>query len=155
LSCVPASISRVIVCVRLKLVTSLNRFEFPTEEIKLLYSKRWGIETAFRELKYDIGLTHLHARKEECVLQEIYAHLLMYNFSMRIAMHVGLAKSRGKHDYQINRANAFYVCRRYFWGVVCNIEAEIASQLLPIRPGRADKRKLIPKSFVAFNYRVA
>lgn len=137
------------------IVTSLNRFEFPTEDIKSLYSMRWGIETSFRELKYELGLTHLHARKENCVIQEIYAHMLMYNFSMRIAMHVGLTKSRGKHDYQINFANAFYVCRRFFWGVISNVEAEISSQLLPIRPGRTDKRKLVPKSFVAFIYRVA
>lgn len=60
---------------------------------------RWGIETSYRELKYDLGLTHLHARKEECVIQEIYAHLLMYNFSMQIAMHVSLTKSHGKHNY--------------------------------------------------------
>lgn len=137
------------------IVTSLNRFEFPIEEIKRLYSMRWGIETSFRELKYDVGLTHLHARKEDCVIQEIYAHMLMYNFSMRIAMHVGLTKSCGKYNYKVNFANAFYICRRFFWGVISNVEAEISSQLLPIRPGRTDKRKLLPKTFVSFAYRVA
>lgn len=29
-------------------------------EIKELYHARWGIETAFRELKYGIGLVNLH-----------------------------------------------------------------------------------------------
>lgn len=34
---------------------------------------RWGIETAFRELKYTIGITAFHAKKRELIKQEIYA----------------------------------------------------------------------------------
>ena len=51
------------------------------EEIKELYHKRWGIETSFRELKYAIGLSALHSKKRESIKQEIYARLLLYNFS--------------------------------------------------------------------------
>ena len=36
---------------------------------------RWGIETAFRELKYAIGLTCFHAKNPEYIKQEIYAKL--------------------------------------------------------------------------------
>ena len=62
------------------LVTNLSRDEFPLEEMKDLYHMRWGIETSFRELKYAIGLVNFHARKEEYILQEIYARLTIYNF---------------------------------------------------------------------------
>lgn len=70
------------------IVTSLNRFEFPLEEIKALYHKRWGIETSFRELKYAIGLVNFHAKKESSILQEIFARLILYNFCERITLQV-------------------------------------------------------------------
>lgn len=41
------------------LATSLPR-SFTLAEIKELYHARWGIETAFRELKYGLGLVNLH-----------------------------------------------------------------------------------------------
>ena len=53
--------------------TDLDRNEFSIEEIKTLYGMRWGIETSFRELKYIIGLTNLHSKKDEFVRQEIFA----------------------------------------------------------------------------------
>lgn len=138
------------------IVTSLDEAEFPISEIKKLYQKRWGIETAFRNLKYALGLSRFHSKHEDFVRQEIYAHLLMYNFSMRIAMHVGLTSSKGKYSYQINFTNAMYICKSYFRGkIIEKIEAEICACILPIRPGRYDKRKIAPKSFVPFLYRVA
>ena len=53
------------------IVTSLNRFEFPLNEVKELYHKRWGIETSFRELKYALGLVNLHSKKRQFIEQEI------------------------------------------------------------------------------------
>lgn len=55
------------------IATNLDRDEFSLEEIKNLYTMRWGIETAFRELKYTIGITAFHAKKRELIKQEIYA----------------------------------------------------------------------------------
>ena len=70
------------------IVTSLDRNQFPPEEIKKLYHIRWGIETSFRELKYAIGLSNLHAKKDSAAKQEVLARLIMYNFSQCITMHV-------------------------------------------------------------------
>lgn len=60
--------------------TNLDRDEFPPEELKQLYAKRWGIELSYKDLKYTLGLNNLHARKTNSVKQEIYANLIMYNF---------------------------------------------------------------------------
>ena len=49
---------------------------------------RWGIETSFRNLKHTLGLLHLHAKKVEFVLQEIFAKLTMYNFCELITQSV-------------------------------------------------------------------
>lgn len=67
------------------IITNLNREEFSIEEIKELYRKRWGIETSFRELKYALGLSALHSKKRELIKQEIYARILLYNFSQRLS----------------------------------------------------------------------
>ena len=39
--------------------TLMDRKAFPTEAFKELYNMRWGIETSFRELKYDLGVVNL------------------------------------------------------------------------------------------------
>ena len=44
-------------------ITNLDPEGFAPEELKLLYGMRWGIETAFRELRYTIGLLHFHTKK--------------------------------------------------------------------------------------------
>lgn len=62
------------------IITNLSAEDFPLEEVKRLYSMRWEIETSFRDLKYPLGLLNFHARKTEVVYQEIYAHLMLYNF---------------------------------------------------------------------------
>lgn len=146
------------------IVTSLDRDQFPPEEIKKLYHMRWGIETSFRELKYSIGLSHLHTRKDTAAMQEIYARLIMYNFSQCITMHVvinqkAVRKKRRKWAYQANFTYAMHLCKDYFRNHdpdPPDITTRIASEILPVRPDRQDKRKIIvSKGFVWFLYRVA
>lgn len=53
------------------LYTNLDSETFPIGTIKELYRLRWGIETSFRELKYAIGLSCLHGKKTDFLLQEV------------------------------------------------------------------------------------
>lgn len=77
-------------------VTNLDRNDFPPDVLKQLYGMRWGIETSFRDLKYTIGLLHFHSKKVEYILQEIFARLIMYNFSELITSHVVMEKKDRK-----------------------------------------------------------
>ena len=52
--------------------TNLDSETFPIGTIKELYRLRWGIETSFRELKYTIGLSCLHGKKTDFLLQEVF-----------------------------------------------------------------------------------
>ena len=67
--------------------------------LKIAKHQRWGIETGFRELKYILGLSAFHSKQENSILQEIYARLVMYNFSMLIAQHVKPKEKDLKVDY--------------------------------------------------------
>ena len=48
---------------------------------------RWGEETSFRELKYTIGLINWHSSKYDGILQEINAHMILYNFCELVTSH--------------------------------------------------------------------
>ena len=143
------------------LVTTLmDRKAFPTEVFKELYHLRWGIETSFRELKYDLGVVNFHTKKDEYVVQEILAKVIMYNYTMAIAQSIALPMMKErKLSYAVNRTMAVSICLRFFRkrGNIDskNIEYTIQQYLSPIRPGRQDKRKLTPKQYVPFVYRVA
>ena len=65
-------------------LTNLDKEQYPLEKLKQLYALRWGIETSFRDLKYTIGMLDFHSKKVMCIQQEIYAHLIMYNFAQMI-----------------------------------------------------------------------
>lgn len=51
-------------------ITNLDPFTFPPEELKRLYNMRWGIETSFKKLKYTVGLLHFHAKKVEYIYRK-------------------------------------------------------------------------------------
>ena len=138
-------------------VTNLDKKDFPSELLKQLYAKRWGIETSFRDLKYTIGLLHFHSKKVEHILQEIYARLIMYNFSELITSHVIIEKKNRKHEYKANFSVAAHICREFLLGINTppDIEALIARYITPIRPGRSRPRDMKIKQAISFMYRVA
>ena len=139
------------------IITNLPREEFSANEIKKVYAMRWGIETSFRELKYAIGLSCFHSKKVEYIKQEIYARLILYNYCEIITMHVVIHQKDTKHIYQMNYTIAIHICCYFLRNDISppNVEKLIQKNLLPVRPGRSDPRKVKPKSAVSFLYRVA
>lgn len=138
-------------------VTNLDKAKYPSAELKKLYASRWGIETSFRDLKYTIGLLNFHTKKVMCILQEIYAHMIMYNFAEMITSHVVIEKKQRKHTYKANFSVAAHICRLFYRGKTTspNLEAIIAKNIIPIRPDRHRERNVKAKIFQGFLYRVA
>ena len=142
------------------IVTNLPSEEFSWADIKELYHMRWGIETSFRELKYAIGLTHFHSKKTDYIRQEIWARLILYNFCEAITTRTFLHQSsrKRKHVYQLIFTRVIHICR-FFLSIrkeaPPDVEFLISRELLPVRPGRTDPRKVKPQAAVSFLYRVA
>ena len=138
-------------------ITNLEPSAFPPAQLKLLYARRWGIETSFRQLKYTIGLVHFHAKKVEHIYQEIFAKLTMYNFSELITSSVVIQKRNAKLFYSVNFSAAVHICRNFFLGNVSppELEALLSRLLLPVRPGRSNTRKPVQRPPFSFLYRVA
>ncbi|MBQ7469861.1 MAG: IS4 family transposase [Pseudobutyrivibrio sp.] len=138
-------------------LTNLNKNDYTPEKLKELYNSRWGIETSFRDLKYTIGMLAFHSKKVMCIHQEIYAHLIMYNFAEMITSHVIIEKKQRKYTYKANFSVALHVCRQFFRGKTTspNLETIIERNTIPIRTGRHRERNLTVKVFHGFLYRVA
>lgn len=140
------------------IITNLPKNGFDSTEIRKLYQMRWGIETSFRELKYAIGITQFHAKKTDYIKQEIWTKLLLYNFCEMITTQVVVEqKEHRKHTYQVNYTRAIRICC-YFLRTKkarSDIEDLIGHELLPVRPGRTDPRKVKTRSAISFLYRVA
>lgn len=141
------------------LATSLPRDEITAEEIMELYHSRWGIENAFRELKYNLGLTLLHGKSEFFAEQEIYCAMIMSNFANRIIQNVVVNNAVNNiYEYKVNSKMAVYLCKEFFrdpWADGKELMEQIAKYTEPIRPDRMDERKIKPQSFKGFVYRVS
>ncbi len=139
------------------LVTNLPH-DFTPDDLSQLYHSRWGIETAFKELKYSLGLVNLHGKSDEFVMQEIYAHLIMANFTNRIINEIIIPDDENKiYEYQVNTKMAIMLCREFFRDKTITgkkVMKNIAKYTEPVREGRADERHLKAKGFVGFTYRV-
>lgn len=141
------------------LITNLPDHEFSAEDIKTIYKMRWCIENSFRELKYHIGLIAFHSKKKECVIQEIFASLIMYNFSMLITENLSADDDKqNTYRYKTNYAVAIYACLKFYRSDHANpsvLEELIIRNKCPVRPDRVAERKTRSHSAVCFIYRLS
>lgn len=139
------------------LLTNLDRNLFPAEELKKLYAMRWGVETSFRTLKYNIGLLHFHSWKKNLVMQELFARLALYNIASLIAAEISVEDTECMHTYRINSAKAVLICRKLFLNRIspCLAEKLLSKSVVPVRTNRTFRRKNSRRIAINFIYRVA
>jgi len=137
------------------IITNLPTRKFPLEEIKCLYNMRWGIETSFRDLKYNLGACNFHSKKVEYIKQEIWARLILFNFCAVIISSIVVKNGDTKHVYQLNFAMALKICHHFIrlseHDPPPDVEALIGSFTQPIRYERNFARQhrfQLPTSFL-------
>ncbi len=118
------------------LITNLDQAQFPPAVLKSLYAWRWGMETSFRELKYTVGLVHLHSKKSELILQEIFSAFIIFNFTQAAAWEVDATLGKSKYKRHVNFSDAVYLCCQALRGKSLDASALLVRKLLPRRPGR-------------------
>ncbi len=91
-------------------------------------------------------------KKVEFIHQEIFARMIMYNFTELIVSHVITENKNRKYAYQANFSIAVHICRQYFCENVSPpaVETLIARLILSIRPGRNLPRNLSPRKATNF-----
>ena len=125
------------------LITNLDQAQFPPAALRDLYARRWGIETSFRQLKYTVGMVHLHSKRPELILQEIFSAFIIFNFTQAAAWDVDTAWGRSKYMRRVNFSDAVYLCCLTLRGCFLNPRPFLVRKLLPFRPGRRYPRPII------------
>ena len=121
------------------LVTNLTRDEFDLNELKKMYHMRWDIETAFKVLKYIIGMTSFHSKKRNFIQQEIYAAILLHCLINIITERIEIEQSdKRKHNYKVNLSTAVTNMRLWLRKLIDTVELveRIKKYLAPVRPDR-------------------
>ena len=146
------------------LVTNLSRDEFPLAEMKSLYHMRWGIETAFRQLKYDDCAAFMHSKKKHVAIGEIILSMVFHNICTMVLLLLSEEMQRQSENrvlaYGISYSDLASVLRMFISGrdptiTIRKIVRELLITLQPIRASRAFDRFLTNHPFVPFVYRAA
>jgi len=131
-------------------VTSLldNR-EYPADEIVELYAKRWRIETLFKQVKVNFSADVLRSQTPAGIRKEIAARLVAINIVRTIMLEAAIERNvdhkRLSFVYAVRAVISFSpaFASESVWKLLPIYKAmlsEIASQLVPERPGRNEPR---------------
>ena len=126
------------------LVTNLSHEKFPPEALRTLYQMRWGVETSFLYLKYNIAMNYFHSISRDSISQEIFAKLVLYNFISLIVSCSELLGTNSLYPVQISFSDAVYKCRAYLLSVIPGkkLLELLLRDLTPIRSGRSYERNI-------------
>lgn len=136
------------------IITNLSPKKFPMDKIKEIYHLRWGIETAFRDLKYTVDLRHFKSKKAEYIYQEILARLILFNVCTIAVSKIQIIKKDSKFSYQLSFTASHDLCKLYFRAKVDItpqlIEEWLLRSAIPIEPGRSFPRKIASQHYCGY-----
>lgn len=138
------------------LMTSLkNKKQYPDAVFKQLYSKRWGVELFYDELKNKLKAEHFSGYSKQCILQDFYAALFVSNVQSLIVGELNDELSldtKTKYKYKVNNNLSYGLLKDriitlLFSGTDTDImlnelKALFKKHLVPIRPNRSNPRKI-------------
>jgi hypothetical protein len=151
----------------LLLTNLINERQFSVAAIKELYALRWPVEEAYKSFKHKVCLENFSGKSKKAVLQDFYVKLFIMNLTAVMVgpINQALAKNtvRVKHHHQCNFTEALATMKKAV--VSLFITNKVTTTLHrcierffrftePIRPGRNNKRKKLPKRKHYINYKL-
>jgi IS4 transposase len=64
-----------------------NNFTITTEEVALIYKKRWGIEILFKKMKQNFQLQYFYGENENAIRTQVWCTLIAQIIVDRVAEH--------------------------------------------------------------------
>lgn len=136
------------------LLTNLPQKNFSLEDLKTLYKMRWGVETAYRYLKYASGMVHMHSIKQKFIFQEIFAKLTLYNFCSAVKVCTTVKNSdSSKHKYVIEKTYLVKSCIRFLKDQLQDIIKLVEKRKVPVRGHRSFGRIIRRRHADTLQYR--
>jgi len=132
------------------LVSSLlDAKQYPAEEVKLWYKKRWKMEGLIEEIKITLGADILRSKKESGIYKELYARVMAFNLT-----HWLILKASQKHQKTPERISVTATIRlttvyslkmstasvRQIPKLYEELLEKIAASTVSYRPGRIEPR---------------
>ena len=140
------------------LMTSLlDQERFPEIEFQWLYSKRWGVETAFLRFKHQLEVECFSSGKVFNIEQDFHAAVIFHVIESildKAQNHAMQSKNRGRtlrHEYKVNKAGAYTLLSDHLAGLFLLDKEAFVSHLVAfqqdihlykssVRPGRHKAR---------------
>lgn len=149
------------------LLTNLEKEEFTTEEIKKLYNLRWQIEINYRHLKNDLKIESITSSKEILIKQDIYSQVLVSNMlqafindndeNINQEKYKNKMKTNSNMSVGIFKNTLIYILLEDNTKKRCEMMDKFCSTIekyiIPIKPGRKNKRNNNPKNRYHINQR--
>ncbi len=141
--------------VEILMTSLLDDREYSSKVFKELYSKRWGVETFYDELKNKLKVEHFSGYSNQSILQDFYAALFISNIQTLIESELEedleqQNKCR-KYNYKINtnlsygflknRVLELFLTQDSMEKVVLELKKLFLEHQIPIRPNRSFSRK--------------
>lgn len=128
------------------LATNLfNRTKFPTTDFKDLYAKRWGVETAFDEIKNQLKLGIFSGYKTNVVLQDLWSVFIFYNIRSMFLQEAQLQLDEIKQNCQINRNIAISILQKEWFNLLMSAhQGKYIKQAIALIIRYYEKRRIRP-----------
>jgi len=119
------------------LTTLTDHARYPADKLAALYSRRWEIETNFRDLKETMGMKTLRCRTVDGVLKEMYTCAIAYNLVRMMCLQAGT-----RQGVDARRISFIHALRSLRQMLVLGCAGEPPPRLTvnPHRPGRVEPR---------------
>lgn len=143
------------------LVSNLPKDKFSVNDLGELYWKRWSIETSFRRLKYALSLVYLHSVNRDLIIQEVFAKLIMYNFSSLLHTFATLERSKSekvkklKYEYKVSFDDVIPIARELIKRPIKNdiVKALLLRHLTAIKVTKSSARRVRSQTVKPLNNR--
>ena len=132
--------------------TLLDPIAYPAERIAQLYRRRWDMELCFRDLKTTMGMEELRCRTPAMAHKELLAFLVAHNFMRCLIAQAASAhqvcRTRISFKGAVDAARSFHQAirlarsQRHANRLYRRLLEILASDLVPLRPGRYEPRAL-------------
>ena len=139
------------------LVTNLFGSAMAADDLRELYALRWGVETAYRNIKDRLSLIRFSGKSKQIILQDFFACMTFLNIACAFCAEADEKRSELdesqnlKYSYRANRCACFSFLKRHLdimlllAGRLMKLADRLRMRLIhtvcPVRPARSFERK--------------
>ena len=141
------------------LATSLiDQKEYPTEDFKELYNKRWRVETFFDKLKNRLSVENFTGKTAESVKQDFYSTICISNVETIMTEDIDEKLENRKVNkavsFNLIKTHAFellFADRKYFDDAMVQLEKLFLRNTIPIKKYRSNTRLFSDRHSLLFH----